>query len=153
MRCADQQRQLGVGNRVVIFSSAARAEIRVLHQFELPVGEMVHRGGKLFGRRPGTVTEMVQLISAPGKSCRFQPECRPAISRPQNHSGKRASCLRISTTVFQKFALHPQGTRDGIVRFRHRRSSLPSYRPSRVCTAIPRYCGVHMTVMATPELS
>ena len=120
-----QQRQLGVREPRGDFLERGARRIRVLHQFELPVGEMVHRGGKLFGRRPGTVTEMVQRDF----------RARQILQVFSLNAGQQYHALKIIRETgqlfadfhdgFQKFALHPQGTRDGIVRFRHRRFVAP----------------------------
>ena len=55
-----QQRQLGIGKSRDDFLQRGARRIRVLRQFELPVGQMVHCGGDLLRRRMGLVAKMVQ---------------------------------------------------------------------------------------------
>ena len=55
-----QQRQLGVREPRDDFFQRRAGRLRVLCQFELPVGQLVHRGGDLLRRRMGLVAKMVQ---------------------------------------------------------------------------------------------
>ena len=66
-----QQRQFGVGKSRDDFLQPGARRIRVLRQFELPVGQLVHRGGDLPRRRLGPVAEMVQRDFRARQTCRF----------------------------------------------------------------------------------
>ena len=121
MRCAASNASSVSGKPRDDFLQRGARRIRVLRQFELPVGEMVHRGGKLFGRRLGPVAEMVQRDF----------RARQILQVFSLNAGEQLHALKIIRETgqllanfhdgFQKFALHSQGMRNGIIRFLLRR--------------------------------
>ncbi len=54
------QRQFRVGKPRADFLQGGARGIKILRQLDMPVGQLIHRGGKLLGRRIRLVAEMVQ---------------------------------------------------------------------------------------------
>ena len=113
---------------------------------------MVHRGGDLLRRRIGPVAKMVQRDF----------RARQILQVFSLDAGEQHHAFKIVRETgqlfadfhdgFQKFALHSQGMRNGIIRFRFRLfvAAIETDR-SRDCTDHSPICGAHMTDMTTPR--
>ena len=118
-----RQRQLGAGKFFDNPLQRRARPVHVLHQFQMPVGKLVHRGGKLLGRHLRRAAKLVQRD--------FRARANPAGPRASTAAG-RAHALEIVRREFrelladfhdgfERLALFPPGLRDGVIWLRLRR--------------------------------
>ena len=117
MRCAAWMRQFRAGKPRDDFLQRGACRLRVLRQLEMPVGELVHRGGDLFGRRRGRIAKKVQRDFRAGQILQVF-----GLDAGQQHYAfkivrETGKLLLNFDHRFQRFFQLPFGQGDGIIGF------------------------------------